>query len=91
MSTSKSQEVALCFAGESVGFVTCLCIYTLRPSIRRTALDISSISAVKDEGEILILPYSTFEVTNVIKSNENEPKLVDFIIELQECHPETDD
>jgi len=90
VSTSKSQQVALCFAGKSPGFVTCLCIYTLRPSIRRTALDISSISAVKDENEILILPYSTFEVTNVIQSSENEPKLVDCIIELQECHPETD-
>jgi hypothetical protein len=91
VSTSKDKEIALCFAGRSPGLVSCLCIYTLRPSIRRTALDISSISAVTDESEILILPYSTFEVTNVVRSNDNIPDSIDFTIELQECHQEIDD
>jgi hypothetical protein len=91
VSTSKYKEVALCFASGSIDLVTCLCIYKLRPSIQRTALDISSMSAVKDESEILILPYSTFEVTNVIRSNNNRPDSIDFTIELQECHQEIDD
>jgi hypothetical protein len=86
VSTSQFKEVALFFAGRSSNLVACLCVYTLRPSIRRTALDISSISSVKDESEILILLYSTFEVTNVIQSDDDGLNSIDLTIELQECH-----
>ncbi|CAF0955869.1 unnamed protein product [Rotaria sordida] len=90
VSTSKCKQVALYFTGKCPDLVTCICIYTLKPGVRRTALDITNLSAVEGEEEIIILPYSTFEVTNV-RLTANEPDSIDYTIELQECHNEIDD
>lgn len=91
VSTSKHEGVALSFANKCTNLVACLCIYTLRPGLRRTALDISMISAVEDQSEILILPYAMFEVKNVVRSADDSPDSIDITIELEECHQKLDD
>ena len=57
------------------------------PSERWTALDIQNISVFDLESEVLILPYTIFEVKKVdirrVKSNSDQ-----YIIELRECPPE---
>jgi hypothetical protein len=86
LSTSKLKEVAERFQGSSEDEVGCICIYTLVPSETRTAIDIQHISNFALECEVLILPYTTFEVTKV-DIHRIDATSDQYIIELRECHP----
>jgi hypothetical protein len=87
LSTSNSRGTANLFQGSTADEVGCICIYTLVPSERRTAMDIQGISKFVSESEVLILPYTTFEVTSV-KIHQIDGTSDQYIIELRECHPE---
>ncbi|UJR17609.1 hypothetical protein I4U23_004505 [Adineta vaga] len=95
LSTSKNKHIAEIFAGE--GGIDCLrqtpdhkpihlstlCIYHIKNS--RTALQLASISEVSDEEEILILPFSAFEIVSVRKYNGKQNNGSMMEIELDEC------
>jgi len=89
VSTSKNPEVAKMFSGIDANTqpskISCLFRYTIVESVRRTALDIYSLSNFSYEEEVLILPYATFEVI----SYEPSSSISNLIeIELRECEPE---
>ncbi|CAF1066250.1 unnamed protein product [Didymodactylos carnosus] len=81
LSTSKTTKVAEIFCGPND--MSVFSTYLIRD--KRTALDISGISKVKDEEEVLILPFAAFTITAVEKTDNMETK-----IWLEECKlPET--
>ncbi|CAF0802642.1 unnamed protein product [Adineta steineri] len=94
LSTSKSKEIAEAFSGyEQEKFlrktpdkqaihISVLCTYIIRNP--ETALNIETISErISDEKEVLILPFSIFEVKSVQKSSTNTVQ-----IELEEASDE---
>ena len=86
LSTSRLETTASKFQGQSGLEVGCVCHFTLVPSNRRTAIDIAAMS-VFDEQEILILPYTTFEVLKGVERDYRDEEGQDpHIIELRECH-----
>ena len=90
LSTSKLSVIASNFSGSSPDEVSCLCIFTLVPNERRTAIDIGNLSSLPDEQEVLILPYATFIVTNTefqTLTTSPEPR---YVIKLREYHDEID-
>lgn len=83
VSTSKSRDVANMFLGKTADRVSCLFIITLGESRRRTALDIQDLSTFPEEEEVLILPYTTFEVVRV-EYQGTDSKEIDYVIEMKE-------
>ncbi|CAF1138868.1 unnamed protein product [Rotaria sp. Silwood1] len=96
VSTSKNPSVAKMFADNSeqnilqqtsdhhdLVQVSVLLKYTIKQN--QTAIDIEHISTVEDEKEVLILPFSVFQIKDRI---DNSPKLCPPVlveIELEEC------
>ncbi|CAF4615761.1 unnamed protein product, partial [Didymodactylos carnosus] len=81
LSTSKTTKVAEIFCGPDE--MSVFSTYVIRN--KHTALDISEISEVRDEEEVLILPFAAFIITAVEKTDNMETK-----IWLEECElPET--
>ncbi|UJR29190.1 hypothetical protein I4U23_010404 [Adineta vaga] len=98
LSTSKDRSIASIYAGSGDGMkmrrkadktplqYTALCIYKIRNL--NTALDISSISEIPHECEVLIMPLCAFQVRSVRK-NEEDNNDIQFEIELEECEDST--
>jgi hypothetical protein len=63
-----------------------LCTYKIK--YKRTALYLGDISAFPDEEEVLILPFSAFEVKG-IERNDSLTNNYQVTIELEECDQET--
>jgi len=53
--------------------ISFICIFTIKDE-HRTALDIANHSEIPDEEEVLILPYSSFKITNIMQ-NENQRRI----------------
>jgi hypothetical protein len=99
LSTSKNREIAQKFAGEGAMdslrqtpdhiliHLPTICIYHTRN--RRTALQIDYISEIPDEEEILILPFSAYEIISIKKCNEKTNDEILIEIELEECEETT--
>jgi len=91
VSTSKNREVAKLFAGRQENISTktsnrydlteiaVLLKYTIKQN--QTAIDIEHMSEIPDEEEVLILPFSVFQIKNRF---ENRAEML-VIIELEEC------
>jgi hypothetical protein len=75
LSTSTTQDVAEQYLHTDDELIGCLCIYTLLPSDRRTALHIAGISKIAGEEEVLILPYTTFKVQSKTISTDPEARI----------------
>jgi len=84
LSTSIAQDVAERYVHTDEKVIGCLCIYTLVPSDRRTALHIKGISKITDEEEVLILPYTTFKVQSKTISTDPEAQ-IRCLIQLHQC------
>ena len=71
LSTSRERQVAVVFAGEDHQLLSVLCIYVIEHRYqKRIALDISRLSNIPDEKEIILLPLSAFRVSKVLRSND---------------------
>ncbi|CAF1046241.1 unnamed protein product [Didymodactylos carnosus] len=83
LSTSRDRHVAEMFSDNTGSDrISVLCTYRIKND--RTALDLTPISEVQDEQEVLILPFSAFYVRRVVKSSK--PTLRQRIeMELEEC------
>jgi hypothetical protein len=88
LSTSKDRMVAEIFAGidkddtsseQDASHVKVLCTYTIRN--RRTAYNIDHLSNIQSESEVLIFPFSAFQVTRVQKTSYGSIE-----IDLNECN-----
>ncbi|CAF3835244.1 unnamed protein product [Rotaria sp. Silwood1] len=67
----RNRQVAESFSmlnNSSIDQISFLCIYTIKNE-NRTALYIPLHSEFRDEDEVLILPYSSFQITKIIKDN----------------------
>ncbi|CAF1506070.1 unnamed protein product [Didymodactylos carnosus] len=94
-STSENKQVARTFAGENTMdalrqtpdrkaiHLSAVCAYHTKHS--RTALQLESISEMADEEEILILPFSAFEIVGVNQYNGRKNNGIMVEIELEEC------
>ncbi|CAF1521179.1 unnamed protein product [Adineta ricciae] len=85
LSTSKLRAVAETFAcvGEHAdGKLSALCTYIIKN--RSTALAIEEVSEYQFEEEVLILPYSAFEVTLVHKTSMNKD-MMNIVMTFEEC------
>jgi len=94
LSTSKERDVASIYAGsgdqknmratvdKTPLQYTALCIYRIRN--QNTALNISSISEIAFEHEVLIMPLCAFRVRSV-RRNDEDNNDIQFEIELEEC------
>ena len=92
VSTSKYRSVAQMFAGnvpskredtDDQTFVSVMFRYKIKQN--RTAINIERLSTIKDEKEVLILPFGVFQVKDCV---ENDPEMsppVQFEIDLEEC------
>ncbi|CAF1339995.1 unnamed protein product [Didymodactylos carnosus] len=76
LSTTKEEAVALRFICQPNFKLRVICTFIIRN--QQTALDIEKISAYSGEKEVLILPYSVWEVRNIRQMHRIE-------IELEEC------
>ncbi|CAF3980384.1 unnamed protein product, partial [Rotaria sp. Silwood2] len=88
LSTSKAQHIAESFAAKEKAIAdgnaikrACICIYKIRKA--HTALDIEELSMFPHEQEVLLIPYSAFEVVNVQEITSNYGILTE--IELHQC------
>lgn len=84
LSASKEKEVAKIFLasernGQSIGVFYTYVIHNINH--RRTAIRISSISRFPEEEEVLILPFSPFQVMRITQSSD---PLMSFEIDLEE-------
>ena len=66
--------------------VSVLLKYTIKQD--RTAIDITRLSTIQDEGEILILPFSVFQVKDKTESYPDRCSSVLVEITLEECESE---
>jgi hypothetical protein len=83
VSTSKDRSIANMFADynqQQNSKIPVLLIYTIKKN--QTAIDIEHISTIKDEEEVLILPFSVFQVKNKIEKNSSS---ILIEIHLEEC------
>ncbi|CAF0979381.1 unnamed protein product [Rotaria sordida] len=86
VSTSKNRSVAQMFTGngqETLANISVLLKYTTNQN--QTAIDIEHLSTIKDEKEVLILPFSVFQVKDRIEHNPKMSPPVLVEIELEEC------
>jgi hypothetical protein len=82
VSTSKDRSIAQMFAGNSLQETSVPVLLKYRIKQNQTAIDIEYMSTIRDEKEVLILPFSVFRVKNRIENNA-ERGLVE--IDLEEC------
>jgi hypothetical protein len=85
VSTSKDLAVAQMFtdsSGQSLE-VSVLLKYTIK--LNQTAIDIEHIATIQDEQEVLILPFSVFQVKNKIENCPNMGSSILVEIDLEEC------
>ncbi|CAF1224332.1 unnamed protein product [Rotaria sp. Silwood1] len=64
---------------------TAICTYKIRN--RRTALSIMEISEYRHEKEVLIMPYTAFQVKSIRRNSNNQNNEPDFFIDLEESAP----
>ena len=96
VSTTKDRAIAEIFAGNDqpnglepfpndcgLKKASVLLKYTIKQN--QTAIDITQLSMIKDEEEILILPFSVFQVKNRTESRSDVCSSVLIEIELEEC------
>jgi len=86
VSTSKNRSVAQLFAGNSeqtLPKVSVLLKYTTKQ--KQTAIDIEHLSTIKDEKEVLILPFSVFKIKDRIENHPSTSTLIAVEIDLEEC------
>ncbi|CAF5155093.1 unnamed protein product, partial [Rotaria magnacalcarata] len=86
VSTSKNRSIAQLFAGNSQqpsAEVSVLLKYTTKQN--KTAIDIEHISMIQDEKEVLILPFSVFQIKDLIKNSPDMSPPVLYEIDLEEC------
>lgn len=74
LSTSKKREVAEIFSGQGnplahIDDTSVLCMYKIN-SKNRTAIYIAEYSTFQAEQEVLILPYSSFKITNIVRNDQ---------------------
>jgi hypothetical protein len=84
-STSKQINTALTLLGNNRDIddrLSTICQYEILN--RRTALDMKNISLFEDEQEVLILPYSAFEIIDIKFNKDSSPRVE---IKLKECEP----
>jgi hypothetical protein len=70
LSTSKSIQVAESFSGvdpNKTSQISLLCRYKIH-NCRRTALEMKTFSALRDEEEVLIYPYVPFRIMSFTKT-----------------------
>jgi hypothetical protein len=87
LSTSKNRTIAGWFSGQDNPLphsddMSFLCIYTIKNE-NRTALYIADYSEFHEEDEVLILPYSPFQITKIIRNDQQRRTE----IYLEECDP----
>ncbi|CAF4575136.1 unnamed protein product, partial [Didymodactylos carnosus] len=102
LSTSIDRQVAEMFAGEGEQSqmrhtpgdnralqYSCLCQYLIKQN--STAIDTQNLSMRPDEKEILIIPFTVFNVTK-IKQNylDDSTAAISIEIELEECEDPND-
>ncbi|CAF4938424.1 unnamed protein product, partial [Rotaria sp. Silwood1] len=89
LSTSLDYSVAKKFALKCADVnkqqFTAICTYKIRT--RRSALSIMEISEYGHEKEVLIMPYTAFEVKSIRRNSINQNDEPDFFIELEESAP----
>ena len=93
VSTSKNREIANIFAGniDSGGAsdhhdltqVSVILKYTIKQNV--TGIDIEHISKTPNEEEVLILPFSVFQVKDIIENRTSGCSSVLYEIDLEEC------
>ncbi|CAF1590806.1 unnamed protein product [Rotaria magnacalcarata] len=86
VSTSFNRSVAQLFAGNSQqtsAKVSVLLKYITKQN--KTAINIQHMSTMQDEQEVLILPFSVFQVKDKIENNPNMSPPVLYEIDLEEC------
>ena len=89
VSTSKNRSVAQLFADfkqqndQDFMEIPVLLKYTIKNN--ETGIDIENLSMVRDEEEVLILPFSVFEVTNRIENCSDTSTRMFIEIDLEEC------
>jgi len=87
VSTSKDRSVATifsCFEQEHDPTTACV-LFKYRIASNATAVDIERISSIKDEQEVVILPFSLFQVTHREPIYSKESSQVLHEIHLEEC------
>ncbi|CAF0779244.1 unnamed protein product [Didymodactylos carnosus] len=83
LSTSKTEDVAEFFnelENDSHNEVSVFCTYKIKNN--RTALDISGMSEIPDEQEVLILPFAAFEIMSIARDKCGRTEIC-----LEECDP----
>ncbi|CAF0777143.1 unnamed protein product [Adineta steineri] len=92
LSTSRSREVAEIYLNftDLDRRTPVLCIYIVKNA--RSSLNISSMSKFVDEEEVLIVPFTAFEVIAVHKDTKAmfHDKHNLYVIELAECEPRSE-
>ncbi|CAF3643240.1 unnamed protein product [Adineta steineri] len=87
VSTSKDREIAEIFAGQNsestLSEIPAVCIYTIRNM--GTALDVEEISEIPDEREVLVLPFSAFQIRCIRRLDKTVNKGIMVELELEEC------
>ena len=85
VSTSKVRSIAQCFAGNSSSNdeVSVMFKYTIKRN--RTAINVEYFSSIRDEREVLILPFSVFKVVDRLDNDPQMSPPVLFEIDLEEC------
>jgi hypothetical protein len=92
VSTSKNRSIAQLFAGnrqENISSddhsikIPVLLKYTIKQN--ETGIDIQHLSMIPDEEEVLILPFSVFQVKNRIESTSDTLSTILVEIHLEEC------
>ncbi|CAF1189865.1 unnamed protein product [Didymodactylos carnosus] len=96
ISTSRSRQVAEIYSGaEQQNYlrqtpdnrpiqISTFCTYIIRN--KRTALNIKSLSLFEDEEEVLIVPFSAFEVTEVKQYHHSKNARIMVELEFTECN-----
>ena len=88
VSTSKDRTVATMFSGfeqnQNSTQISVLFKYNIQSD--RTGLDIECISSIEDEKEVIILPFSVFQVKDRKEIYSNESSQILHEIHLEEYH-----
>ncbi|CAF1124871.1 unnamed protein product [Rotaria sordida] len=84
VTTSKQRDLALNFPQQATNDddrLSAICVYEIRNA--RTALDIQDVSLCSHEREVLILPYSTFQIIDIKQNRMSLPRLEIKLRELE--------
>lgn len=86
VSTSKYRSVAQIFAGTNEDDDTKVSVmFRYQIKQNRTAMNIEHFSTIRDEREVLILPFGVFRVKNFVENDPNMSPPVQFEVDLEEC------